>query len=270
MDLANPAHQLPDPAAWAVDAVRVHRPAVLRGLPIPRELDWVGPGGVDFERLGSRLRNVSVFAVSTAPDAAGVVRYVEPDSPADGTTGISTWMPFDAFAGDILARSAGPEAPPLFTQITQADESLPELWSLTALFESLLAQDRPGQWNLWFGSGGHRINTHYDDWENFYFVLMGSKHFQLFPPEQVANLYPAPREGGIGGVTGSLVDAWNPDTRVFPDYAEAEAHSLRYSLAAGDMLYLPACWWHNVASDGLNFSANYWWSGPMPRQAPAA
>jgi hypothetical protein len=265
MNLAGPDQPLSSPAQSIAEAVQAHRPTVLRQLPIPPLLDWAGPDGVDFDRLESRLRDLSVFAASTAPDAGGIVRYANPDSPHEGSTGTSSWMKFDVFTSEMLARSAKPEAPPLFTQVTHADGPLPELSALTATFEALLQQDRPGQWNLWFGSGGSRINTHYDDWENFYFVLMGSKRFQLFPPEQACNLYPAPREGGIGGVSGSLVDAWNPDAQAFPLYAEAQAHSLRYSLAAGDMLYLPARWWHNVASDGLNFSANYWWSPRGPR-----
>jgi ribosomal protein L16 Arg81 hydroxylase len=115
------------------------------------------------------------------------------------------------------------------------------------------------------GSGGHRINTHYDESENFYFVLIGSKEFQLFPPEQSRNLYPGPLHGGHGGVTESLVDPWNPDARAFPRFSEAEDHSVRYRLSAGDMLYLPRRWWHNVASAGINFSANYWWNDVTPR-----
>lgn len=270
MDL--PASALPatDLAQAIEEAVRARRPAVIRDWPLPPALDWVRSEQADLSLLKSRLQDVSIDAASTAEGADGIVRYANPDSPADGSTGFLTSMTFDAFAREILDRSARPEAAPLFTQINEADALFPELSTMIASFESALPRNRSGRWNLWMGSGGNRINTHYDEPENFYFVLMGSKEFQLFPPEQSPNLYPGPLDEGHGGVTGSLVDAWNPDARGFPRFSEAEAHSVRYRLAAGDLLYLPARWWHNVASTGINCSANYWWSEgapPDPRDA---
>jgi hypothetical protein len=252
-------------AQLIAEAVLARRPAVIRDLPIPLELDWVRSEQAGLKRLESRLPDVNVYAASTAEGADGIVRYVNPDSPADGSTGFLTSMTFAAFAREILARSTRPEAAPLFTQISGADEIIPELSILIAPLLGPLPRNRSGRWNLWIGSGANRINTHYDEPENFYFVLMGSKEFQLFPPEQSRNLYPGPLGQGHGGVTGSLVDAWNPDERAFPNYAEAQDHSVRYRLSAGDMLYLPACWWHNVASIGVNVSANYWWSEVTPR-----
>ena len=249
------------------EAVLARRPAVIRDFPIPPELDWARSGSDGLERLGSRLRDVTVWAASTAEGADGIVRYANPDSPADGSTGFGTEMTFDAFAREILARSGRPEAAPLFTQIGDADEIVPELSVLIAPLERSLRRRQAGRWNLWIGSGANRINTHYDEPENFYFVLMGSKEFQLFPPEQSRNLYPGPLHQGHGGVTGSLVDAWNPDARAFPGFAEAQDHSVRYRLSAGDMLYLPAYWWHNVASIGVNVSASHWWSEGAPRDA---
>jgi hypothetical protein len=265
MDLATSGLPTSDPAQLIAEAVIAHRPAVIRDLPLPLELDWVRSDGADLKMLKSRLRDVRILAASTAEDADGIVRYANPDSPADGSTGISTSMTFDEFASGILDRSARPEAAPLFTQIGDADEIIPELSTLIAPFESPLRRNQSSRWNLWMGSGGHRINTHYDESENFYFVLIGSKEFQLFPPEQSRNLYPGPLHEGHGGVTGSLVDAWNPDERAFPRFSAAEDHSVRYRLSAGDMLYLPKHWWHNVASTGINFSANYWWNDVTPR-----
>lgn len=265
MDLAASALPATGLAQIIAEAVRARRPAVIRDWPRPAELDWLRSEQPDLRMLQSRLRDVSLCAASTAEGADGIVRYANPDSPADGSTGFLTSMTFDAFAREILDRSARPEAAPLFTQINEAAALFPELSTLIAPLERALRRNRSGRWNLWMGSGGNRINTHYDEPENFYFVLMGSKEFQLFPPEQSANLYPGPLHEGHGGVTGSLVDAWNPDARAFPRFSEAEAHSVRYRLSAGDMLYLPARWWHNVASTGINLSANYWWSEGTPR-----
>jgi hypothetical protein len=264
----DPAGSRPPAAHLAqsiAEAVRARRPAVIRDFPLRSELDWVRSDKAGLKTLGSRLRGVSVLATSTVEDEDGNLRYANPDGPADGSAGLSASMTFDAFASEILDRSARPEAAPLFTQIGDADEVIPELATLMAMFEGPLRRNLSGRWSLWIGSGGQRVNTHYDESENFYFVLMGSKAFQLFPPEQSRNLYPGPPHGGHGGVTESLVDAWNPDARAFPLFSEAAEHSVRYRLSAGDMLYLPKRWWHNVVSTGINFSANYWWNEVTPR-----
>ena len=248
-----------DQAQQVAEAVRAQRPAVIRDFPMPPELDWVRSVSADLKTLGSRLRGTSLLVTSTVEDENGNLSYANP-KPADGSAGLSATMTFDEFVGEILDRSGRPDAAPLFTQIGDADEILPELTTLTAWLEPPLRRNLAGNWSLWIGSGGQRTNTHYDESENFYFVLKGSKQFQLFPPEQSRNLYSGPLHGGRGGVTESRVDAWNPDARAFPLYAEAQHHSVRYSLAAGDMLYLPKCWWHNVAATGINLSANYWWN----------
>ena len=267
MDLAASGLPASDLAQLIAEAVLAHRPAVIRDLTIPQELNWVRSDKADLKMLKSRFQHVRVWAASTAEGADGIVRYANPNSPADGSTGILTSMMFDEFAREILDRSARPDVAPLFTQLGGADETIPELSTLIAPFERPLRRNQSGQWTLWIGSGGNRINTHYDEPENFYFVLMGSKEFQLFPPEQSRNLYPGPLHGGHGGVTGSLVDAWNPDRRAFPRYSEAEDYSVRYCLSAGDMLYLPKYWWHNVASADMNLSANYWWNEVPPRDS---
>ena len=263
MDLATSGP--PHPAQSIAQAVRARRPAVIRDWPMPPELDWVRSDGAGLETLRSRLQGESVLATSMVEDEDGHLTYANPDGPADGSAGLTARMRFDAFASEILDRSARPEAAPLFTQIGDADGMIPELATLMAPFDGPLRRKPAGKWSLWIGSGGQRVNTHYDESENFYFVLIGSKEFQLFPPEQSSNLYPGPHHGGRGGVTESLVDAWNPDAREFPLFAEAQDHSVRYRLAAGDMLYLPKFWWHNVASAGINFSANYWWNEVTPR-----
>ena len=51
---------------------------------------------------------------------------------------------------------------------------------------------------------------------------------------------------------------------LFPLLASARGASV--TVQAGDMLYLPCCWWHSVrGSPDFNCSFNYWCDGCAPR-----
>jgi hypothetical protein len=113
MDLAASGLPVGDPAQLIAQAVRAHRPAVIRELPTPPELGWVRSDGTDLKMLKSRLRDVRISATSTTADADGIVRYVDPNSPADGSTGFSTSMMFDEFAREILDRAASEPVEPV-------------------------------------------------------------------------------------------------------------------------------------------------------------
>ncbi len=148
----------------------------------------------------------------------------------------------------------------LFSQLLNLDESASELVPLIQHLGAKIDIDGEAIWNLWLGSGNHRVNTHYDKVENFYFVLQGKKVFQIFEPASLPDLYSGPYEGGPSGIPESIVDSSNPDLERFPRYSGAIENSQVAEVFAGDMLYLPANWWHNVKSEGLNISANLWWS----------
>ena len=114
---------------------------------------------------------------------------------------------------------------------------------------------------MWIGNRG-KVAPHYDVHRNIACVVAGRRRFSLFPPEQIANLYPGPMLGAPGGVPISLVDIWDPDHDAFPRYADAQAASLQAVLEPGDAVYIPALWWHAVESlESINVLVNYWWGG---------
>jgi hypothetical protein len=83
----------------------------------------------------------------------------------------------------------------------------------------------------------------------------------LFPPEQVANLYPGPLAPTPGGQVVSMVDFAAPDLARFPRFADALAAGQVAELEPGDVLVYPALWWHHVeALDAFNVLVNYWWN----------
>lgn len=116
---------------------------------------------------------------------------------------------------------------------------------------------------IWLGNS-IRVATHYDQMENIGIVMTGRRRFTVFPPEQVANLYPGPFELTPAGVVISLVDVAAPDLERYPRYAEALAAAQTALLEPGDAIYLPFQWWHGVESlDPVNAFVNYWWN-PAP------
>jgi hypothetical protein len=105
--------------------------------------------------------------------------------------------------------------------------------------------------------------AHFDEMNNVACVVSGARRFTLFPPEQVANLYIGPLEYTPAGAPVSMVSLENPDFERFPRFKEALAAAQVAELEPGDALFIPAIWWHHVASlDVVNVLVNYWWEEP--------
>ena len=114
---------------------------------------------------------------------------------------------------------------------------------------------------MWLGNKA-LVAPHYDVYENIACVGCGQRRFTLFPPEQVANLYPGPSLNAPGGVPISLVDLRNPDLEKFPAFAEAMQNARTATLSPGDAIFIPTPWWHAVESlNDVNVLINYWWGG---------
>jgi hypothetical protein len=109
--------------------------------------------------------------------------------------------------------------------------------------------------NLWFGSAGNVTPLHFDVSNNLFAQLHGRKRMLLFAPHDTPYLSPYPVESNMRHV--SHVDAESPDAVRFPAYAHATPVSLE--LDAGELLFLPAYWWHQVRSLTVSISVNFWW-----------
>jgi hypothetical protein len=113
--------------------------------------------------------------------------------------------------------------------------------------------------SIWIGNRTC-IAPHFDNTENLACVVGGRRRFTMFPPDQIKNLYVGPLDKTPAGQPVSLVDVRNPDLDRFPRFAEAAATAEVAELAAGDAVYVPALWWHNVeALEEFNVLVNYWW-----------
>lgn len=114
--------------------------------------------------------------------------------------------------------------------------------------------------NLWFGRDSV-TPLHYDGENNLFAQLHGVKEFTIFSPTDTQYLYPFPIDSLHPHV--SHVDPDAPDLQAQQKFAMA--HPMRFTLQAGELLFLPAFWWHTVRSSGVSISVNCWWSASMQR-----
>ena len=130
-------------------------------------------------------------------------------------------------------------------------------------FPELLQDIRTPEWltdqsaaiNLWFGSAGNVTPLHYDHTNNFFAQVYGRKHLTLFDPMQTDLLYPYPLESPASHV--SFIDLEQPDLEEYPKFCQTRA--LAGVIEPGELLYLPAYWWHHVRSLQISISVNFWW-----------
>lgn len=166
---------------------------------------------------------------------------------------------FAQFARELRREVEKPTGHYVYAHSIAVSSVMPEL--LPMLDVPILHEEelKGGHWRLWMSSGGHLLNTHFDAFQNLVFVAHGTKRYRLFPPDQYANLYPGPFDQGPFRATVSMVHPREPDMDRYPRYARALAAASDVELRAGDVLFLPAHWWHTVETPGFTIAANYWW-----------
>ncbi|QZH75680.1 MAG: cupin-like domain-containing protein [Erythrobacter sp.] len=169
-----------------------------------------------------------------------------------------------AFLDELLGVSGQSDPPAMAVQSEIIPEVLPRLAQENRL--DWLPQVAP---RMWIGNR-IRVAPHYDLMENVACCVAGRRRFTLFPPEEVANLYPGPFELTPAGTPVSMVDMTAPDLATYPRFSEAWAQAQVAELAPGDALYIPYGWWHGVQSlEPVSALVNYWWSDADPALAGA-
>ena len=120
---------------------------------------------------------------------------------------------------------------------------------------------------IWLGSAAN-ISTHYDTFDNLACVIAGRRRFTLYSPQAIGQLYIGPIDNTMSGPPVSLA-ASDPETNAakYPLFEAIRDQALLADLEAGDALYMPKLWWHQVESTApFNGLVNYWWdafaSGP--------
>jgi len=168
--------------------------------------------------------------------------------------------------------------------------------------------------NVWIGDGRTTGKAHFDAFENLLVPIAGAKEVFLWPPYNASQLYEghmreahwrfaSPGEGepssdaphdwlpvrtrqGLTEATSMVntpVDVQSPDLDAYPFFRDAIAnvHVCRADAGAGEAIFLPAFWWHEVLSepkqqatssdDGNlehNLAVNFWYKPLVRRNFP--
>lgn len=262
--MADPAHTVSTlegiaPNALPFDALfAAQEPVLLKGV----ARDWpLVNAGLQSPRAAMDMllsfyvgRPVTVY--TGAPDIGGRFHY------NDDVTSMN-FQAARAPLGDVLAQLethlADTAAPSIYVGSTDLDTYLPGLSAANGLnlnhpdFARVIS-------SIWLGNRT-TATCHFDMSHNVAVCVAGRRRFTLFPPEQVANLYPGPLEPTPGGQVVSMVDFRDPDFERFPRFREALAEAHVAEMEPGDVLYYPALWWHHVeALEAFNILMNYWWN----------
>jgi hypothetical protein len=113
--------------------------------------------------------------------------------------------------------------------------------------------DKMGPPRFWLGPAGTVTPLHCDYDDNIFAQVWGSKRIFLAPPHHDAFLYPKEANAIL---SGSPFDPEAPDFARFP--LARQAHLVECIVAPGEMLYVPAGWYHQVRALTFSLSSNRW------------
>lgn len=134
--------------------------------------------------------------------------------------------------------------------------SLRDDFQLPAFF----SPDALQQVSFWISVRGLFAWLHFDGncCHNLNVQVSGSKRVHLIDPREMSRLYPVSLRETPDGFNFSKVDSLNYNAEMFPQFKNA-----RYQeavLEKGDMLFIPATWYHEVHHLGEeNINVNFWW-----------
>ncbi|BGP15044.1 hypothetical protein JCM10213v2_002999 [Rhodosporidiobolus nylandii] len=221
--------------------VAANRPVVVRGAGEIAALDrWTDAYLI--ERLGQREVNISVSPKGNADSIVGGL-FAEPANVPMPLSRLFSHL--KAEEGDTNSESTSP-----VYYLQSQNGNLAEEYS--ALREDV--GDEGPEWarevfgeppdvaNIWIGGRRSKTSMHKDPYENIYCVVRGTKTFTLLPPTEAYCVH----EPEVL-VPWIPVDPLNPDFEAFPRYKLARP--MQVTLEKGDMLYLPALWFHLVEQD---------------------
>ncbi|MBM0106634.1 cupin-like domain-containing protein [Steroidobacter sp. S1-65] len=260
------AHDLTEPNTFLREVAEPCRPVVIRGLvrswPIVLAATRSAAHFKDYLAKFDKGAQAEVFV--GAPHIEG--RYYYSDD-LSGFNFSRERMSFSSALEQIVATAGGPGKPSMYMGSLPTGLYLPGFAAENSL--SLLKDEVEPR--IWIGHASI-VSAHYDTMDNIACVVAGTRRFTLYAPETIDRLYISPIDHTMAGQPVSLAASAPPDDERYPRFREVRDQALVAELHAGDAIYVPKLWWHQVeATSSLNALVNYWWdafrAGP---DAPAA
>lgn len=106
---------------------------------------------------------------------------------------------------------------------------------------------------LWIAPDEHYEYTHFDPDDGMLFLISGHKEVRLFHWQYLENLYPNPM-GSKGRTIQATVNIDEPDLKTHPLFSQVVCDT--GTLTDGDLLFIPAFYWHQVTSTPKTISIN--------------
>jgi len=120
------------------------------------------------------------------------------------------------------------------------DFKLPNIFPSGSLFSTVFR----------LSSKNVQLWTHYDVMDNILVEIKGRKRVVLFPPEELLNMY-------LQEDKSLVMDIDTPDLVKHPDFSKAKRYEC--ILEEGDVLFIPALWFHNVTALDFCVAVNAFW-----------
>jgi jumonji domain-containing protein 7 len=268
------------PLAFYRDYVSQNRPCLVKGAAD----DWPCLHKWDNDYLISRLGNQQISVAYTPNGRADAVTEIKGKrwfcEPETRSCKIDEFIKqlAQARAGDCRAGipyiQLQNNSLRLKSEFSALEEDVGHLpWANSCLGE-------PEAVNVWVGSELSSTSYHCDNYENMYLVVSGEKHFTLLPPHEGRHRLheedvPSARfkrnsntseydvEADGNTISWSALDLEEPDKQRFPRYFDDSWPApLKCTVKKGDILYLPALWYHWVGqscdSQGRCLAVNFW------------
>jgi hypothetical protein len=258
------AQDLTDPQVFVREVAEPCRPVVIRGL----VGSW--PAAKAAQRSPLHFRDyVSQFdaggqteVFSGEPQIAGKYYYNED---LKGFNFQRSRMSFADALESIVSTSGRERNRSLYLGSLSIPDYLPGFAAQNAL--PMLNQGIAPR--IWLGHASN-VSAHYDTFDNVACVVAGQRRFTLFAPETIGRLYVGPLDYNMAGQPVSLAASAPRDDERFPLFREVRDQALVAELEAGDAIYVPKLWWHQVeATSSFNVLVNYWWDAFAARDAPS-
>jgi len=106
---------------------------------------------------------------------------------------------------------------------------------------------------MWFSSGGTKSVLHNDDVDNINCLFHGTKELLFIEYKKYKDQVPI--DFPSGGYSG--VDVDSVDFVKYPSLKDVEYYNV--TMEAGDCLFIPYKWFHQVRSFDRNIAVNVWW-----------
>lgn len=263
-------------------AVQFFRPAIFKGmLNTWPAMNWTLDG------LATKISNCEINFTPTG--RADAVQYAPETDQEYFLYPAAVDLPFRTFQS-MLEHPTEDDAVPYLSQQDdnlrrQFPTLLSEVGASIPLAEAVFGAEALEAVNLWIGDERSVTSLHKDFYENMYAVIEGEKTFWLFPPSDVAFLdereYPTrqysvdkartedgahikihdmfllPTPPNSSSVPWIALDPCDP-TIIDKVPKFKYASPLYCTLKKGEVLYIPAMWYHRVSQTCVTIAVNYW------------